>query len=218
VSHLLAAKFKSNTGFNAVVIPNYIDYFPVSEDKEGNGKINLLSVSDMVDQTKNISGLIQSFHEALKSNSSLHLNLIGGGPDENKILDLIANLSLQQNVSFKGRQNHQTVLHEMNNCDFYICNSNFETFGMTVAEALRCGNPVISTRCGGPEEFLNDGNSILVNPKNNSELTNAILKMAMEYQNYDSEKMADEIELRFGKEQVKSRWVEFYNSVFQKGE
>jgi glycosyltransferase involved in cell wall biosynthesis len=41
---------------------------------------------------------------------------------------------------------------------------------MTVAEALRCEKPVISTRCGGPEEFLNEGNSIIINPKNNHEL------------------------------------------------
>jgi glycosyltransferase involved in cell wall biosynthesis len=107
----------------------------------------------MHDAVKNISGLIHSFSVALKTNSNLHLTLIGGGPDEKKILDLIADLNLSSHISFRGRLAHNAVLSEMNFCDFYICNSNFETFGMTVAEALRCGKPIISTRCGGPEEI-----------------------------------------------------------------
>lgn len=218
VSHLLATKFKVNTSYDAVVIPNYIDHFPVSEDSKSEGRIQLLSVADMHDAVKNISGLIQSFSIALETNSNLHLNLIGGGPDEEKILDLIADLNLSSHISFRGRLAHHAVLSEMNFCHIYICNSNFETFGMTVAEALRCGNPVISTRCGGPEEFLNEENSILINPKNNHELSDAILKMANEYQNYDSDKLANEMELKFGKEAVKKLWVGFYNKVLRTGE
>lgn len=213
VSQLLANKFRENTSFDAVVIPNYIEYFPMSEDRKSDGRIHLLSVADMHDAVKNISGLIHSFSVALKINSNLHLTLIGGGPDEKKILDLIADLNLSSHISFRGRLAHTPVLSEMNFCDFYVCNSNFETFGMTVAEALRCGKPIISTRCGGPEEFLNEGNSIIINPKNNHELSNAILKMANEYQNYDSEKLANEMEMKFGNEAVKKMWIGFYNSA-----
>jgi len=211
VSQLLAKKFRENTSFEAVVIPNYIEYFPISSDSKSNDRIQLLSVADMHDAVKNISGLIHALSAALKTNSNLHLTLIGGGPDEEKILNLMADLNLSSHISFKGRLPHNAVLSEMNFCDFYICNSNFETFGMTVAEALRCGKPVISTRCGGPEEFLNEGNSILINPKNNLELTDAILKMATEYPHYDSHKLSNEMELKFGKESVKNMWVEFYN-------
>jgi glycosyltransferase involved in cell wall biosynthesis len=211
VSQLLAKKFRENTSFEAVVIPNYIEYFPISSDSKSNDRIQLLSVADMHDAVKNISGLIHALSAALKTNSNLHLTLIGGGPDEEKILNLMADLNLSSHISFKGRLPHNAVLSEMNFCDFYICNSNFETFGMTVAEALRCGKPVISTRCGGPEEFLNEGNSILINPNNNNGLSVAILKMATEYQNYDSDKLSNEMELKFGKESVKNMWVEFYN-------
>lgn len=40
-------------------------------------------------------------------------------------------------------------------CDFFVLNSNFETFSVVTAEALAYGKPVIATRCGGPEEFVN---------------------------------------------------------------
>lgn len=212
VSELLQKKFKENTGFDSIVIPNFIDYFPVDEERAPTNRLQILSVSDMADTVKNISGLLNSFSNALKTNSNIHLTLIGGGPDEEKILDLIADLKLSSHISFRGRLAHSAVLSEMNSCHFYICNSNFETFGMTVAEALRCGKPVISTKCGGPEEFLNSTNSILIEPKNNQQLNHAILKMANEYQNYDSKKLADEIENRFGKNAVKTKLVTFYQN------
>jgi len=215
VSELLQKKFKTNTGFDSDVIPNYIEHFPIDVESEPTNKLQLLSVSDMIDTVKNISGLIKAFSDAIKTNANLHLTLIGGGPDEEKILDLITELQLQQQISFRGRQPHISVLTEMNSCHFYICNSNFETFGMTVAEALRAGKPVISTKCGGPEEFLNSNNSILINPKNNEELKSAILKMATEFQNYNSENLATEIENRFGKNTIKQKLISFYQALFK---
>ena len=32
-----------------------------------------------------------------------------------------------------------------------------ESFGLVVAEALSAGRPVLSTRCGGPEDQIEDG-------------------------------------------------------------
>ncbi|MBI3133794.1 MAG: glycosyltransferase [Bacteroidetes bacterium] len=212
VSQLLARQFKSNTGFDTVVIPNYIEFIPAEKTQIPTDRIQLLAVADMIDTIKNISGLISAFAVALKDQPNLHLTLIGGGPDEENIQKQVAQLKLEQHVSLKGRLSHEQVLAEMHHCHFYVCNSNFETFGMTVAEALRCGKPIISTRCGGPEEFLNDSNSILIDPKNQKQLTDAILKMVREYEKYDSEKLADEIEQRFGKEAVKRKLVTFYSS------
>ena len=220
VSELLQKKFKENTGYDSVVIPNYIetltDVASAKADADATfsetNPINILSVSDMADDIKNISGLIESFCQAVKENKNLHLTLVGGGPDLEKMKLLVTKLMLHSKIKLKGRLEHSEVLREMQQCNFYICNSNFDTFGMTVAEALRAGKPVISTKCGGPEEFLNSSNSILVEPKNNEQVKNAILKMASEFQNYDSKNLAIEMENRFGKEAVKIKLVSFYQN------
>lgn len=213
VSELLRKKFMKNTGFDSVVIPNYINYTQPVSDKKQSDKIQILSVSDMADAVKNISGLIHAFRDALKENPNLQLTLVGGGPDEEKIKQLIQEFQLTSAINFKGRLPHNEVLVLMHQCDFYICNSNTETFGMTVAEALRCGKPVISTKCGGPEEFLNTANSILIDQKNNQQLTQALLKMSQNFGDYNAQKIADEIEHKFGKEKVLLKWVSFYETA-----
>ena len=47
-------------------------------------------------------------------------------------------------------------------CDCYVSLHRSEGFGLTVAEAMLLGKPVIATRYGGTLEFTNDGNSYLV--------------------------------------------------------
>lgn len=214
VSELLSNHFKFNTGFESEVIPNLISI----EEEQGKPEvmrpttefIEILSVSDMIDSVKNITGLIRAFNESIKQHPALRLTLIGGGPDEGSVQKLILDLGLQNSIRHLGRQPHKLVLNEMSRCHFYVCNSNFETFGMTVAEAIRSGKPVICTRCGGPEEFLHEQNSILINKSNTDELVSALTKMSTTYTMYNPSAMAADMEKRFGRETVRHRWTKFY--------
>ena len=50
-----------------------------------------------------------------------------------------------------------------NKCDVYVCASSSEGFSLAVLEAAACGRPVISTRVGGCEDLIQDGeNGFLV--------------------------------------------------------
>lgn len=44
-------------------------------------------------------------------------------------------------------------------CDVWLCCSLSEGFGLTVLEAMACRTPVVSTRCGGPEDFVEENKS-----------------------------------------------------------
>jgi L-malate glycosyltransferase len=210
VSELLQRKFKENTSFDSIVIPNLIEEQIDTSTNVREDRIEILTVSDLVDDTKNVTGLISAFKNANETHENLHLTIIGGGPDEALIKALVKDLGLQNHITFRGRLEHDEVISAYHNYDFYICNSNFETFGMTVAEALLAGKPVISTKCGGPEEYVNSKNGILIETKDNKALSAAILDMVGEYKNYSSSELSNEIRTKFGAEKIKSQIKEFY--------
>lgn len=214
VSKILQKHFTQNTGFTPEVIPNAIKSVTPTTSSTRTEKINILSVSDLNDSVKNITGLLEAFKISHQQNQALHLTIVGGGPDEDLIKKKIESLHLQNFVTLKGRLNHEQVLASYAQCDFYCCNSNFETFGMAIAEALLAGKPVISTKCGGPEEFLNTENSLTCETKNNAELITALLQMATSYKTFNSSKISSEIENKFGPSTIKKLWLEFYNGSF----
>jgi glycosyltransferase involved in cell wall biosynthesis len=150
VSDFLKTEFTKNTGITPLLIPNLIEHNASKVNKGQSNQINILSVNDYIDSIKNITGLLEGFKKALSKNANLHLTLIGGGPDETLIQATIKNLQLTKlNLTVLGRKPHNVVLNNMQNCDFYISNSSFETFGMTIAEAILAGKPVISQLCVG---------------------------------------------------------------------
>ena len=217
VSEPLRKAFEANTGFNTTVIPNYIEKHKVKPDTTKQNKTALLSVGDFDDKTKNFSGLLKAYRQVLETQPNIELTLIGGGPDETAIKQLAEALNFPNGtLIFTGRKEHEYVLNAMQKCDFYICNSRYETFGMTVAEALYAGKPVISTLCGGPETFLNPGNSITISTapckqiEAQPELVNAIMEMLERYTSFNSTEISTAIDQQFGTEAVKEKWIRFY--------
>lgn len=210
VSELLKAHFKINTGFDSIVIPNLIEMQTGVEETPRGDNIEILSVSDLADDVKNVTGLITAFKQAHDLNNKLSLTIIGGGPDEKILTNLVKDLGLEEQINLKGRLEHKEVLKAYASCDFYICNSNFETFGMTVAEAILAGKPVICTKCGGPEEYVHSKNGILIDPQSTDELSGAMLIMSDEYKMFNSKEISQEIQSKFGADNIKTQIKNFY--------
>lgn len=213
VSQPLAKNINQLTKQKAIVIPNYISNSKITGNKSKSTNIEIVSVSDLNDSTKNIIGLLKGFKQAVNTNERLHLTIVGDGPDRVKIKQKATELNILNNVSFLGRKTQPEVQKLLHDYDFYVCNSNVETFGMTVAEALMAGKPVICTRCGGPESFVNSNNGLLVDINNEEVLSQAILKMANEFKNYEGSKISTSIKNKFGSETVLDQWRKVYYSI-----
>jgi len=179
------------------VIPNVIE-IAKPETKIQTDQIRILMVADLVDEIKNLSGVLRAFDMARKSDSRLRLQIIGHGKDEAILKELSQHLGLNEiYVTFDGLKDNKEVYSALWQCDFLVMNSRFETFSLICAEALSCGKPVIATRCGGPEEFINEHNGILIPVNDEKALCDAILKMAKELKSYHPEKLREEMIEKF---------------------
>ena len=88
--------------------------------------------------------LIDSFALFVKDNINAKLIIAGNdnGVEEN-LKKQIVDLALCDSVFLIGSVNFEDKNTLLNNCDYFVLASRFESFGIVVAEALSCGRPVI---------------------------------------------------------------------------
>lgn len=151
------------------VIPGLGRPLPASGDPR-----QFLVVADLVDKTKNVSGVLHALALVNSRGRNAALSIIGDGPDRGSLEDLTRTLHLEDRVEFLGRLPNTAVLDHMAHTGSAIINSNVETFSVVTGEALAQGKPVIATRCGGPEAFIQPANGLLIPPRDPEALATAM--------------------------------------------
>lgn len=90
----------------------------------------------------------------------------------------------------------------MNGCGCFVCSSRTETLSCVLNEAAACGKPVISTRCGGPEDIVTEETGLLVPVDDVEALAGAMLRMLDTAADYDPQRIRELTVSRFGVETV----------------
>ncbi len=171
---------------NYIEIGNVVDGKSIETEK--NKKFSFVVAGDLIQETKNIKGVLEAFSVILKDNN-IQLDIIGDGKDLNNYKKQTMLLNIQDHVFFHGNQSNEYVFKILSKSHALILNSYFETFSIICAEALLCGIPVIATKCGGPESFLSKETGIIIEVGKNKELSEAMKKMIQYHNQYDSEKL-----------------------------
>ena len=104
------------------------------------------------------------------------LEIIGTGPQEQQLKKLVNKYGLNDKIKFLNEQ--KDVSRFFPTWNVYIQPSISESFGLSIAEAMSCGIPIIATKTGGITELVDKNSGILVEPKNAIELASAIIKLA----------------------------------------
>ena len=103
-----------------------------------------------LDPVKRFPDLVEAFAAAAPAHA--RLAILGEGPERGRIAGTLARLGLADRAVLPGHVADPASWYRRAAC--LAVSSSSESFGLTVAEALAHGLPVVATDCGGPPEVL----------------------------------------------------------------
>jgi glycosyltransferase involved in cell wall biosynthesis len=200
-----------NCEFNA--IPNFIpeSYFMPQKDGRNNKRFIFIIVGSLIER-KAQERVILAFNSKFKNNE-FELWIVGGGALFKHYEEKIKKLGLDRQVLLLGEKSKTEVFSLINESDVLVVSSVNETFGNTVIEAFFLGKPVISTKCGGPEELIDDSNGILCG-HSSEEIAEAMVSVYNKYFDYDNIKIKNQALAKYAEEAIMKKMEEVYTSVF----
>jgi glycosyltransferase involved in cell wall biosynthesis len=172
-----------------------------------------LVVADLVDRTKNVSGVLRALASARRTDARIQLTVIGDGPDRGMLESLSEQLGIDGSVTFLGRLPNIEVLDHVAHEAAVIINSNVETFSVVTGEALAQGKPVIATRCGGPVAFVTPENGLLIDVGDEAGLAAAMLTLTANAEHYSPATIRQSVSSRSSPNAVGHAFVELYHRI-----
>jgi glycosyltransferase involved in cell wall biosynthesis len=162
------------------VIPNTVDvnFFTIPGETRPSQPFRFLSVA-LLTANKGIHLLLRAFQKAFKGRHDVLLEIGGDGEQRKYLEKLTLQLGVDGQVRFLGMLNREQVRESMWRSHAFVLPSYRETFGVVLIEAMATGLPVIATRSGGPEEFVDDRVGQLVAPGSVDELCWALIEARM---------------------------------------
>jgi glycosyltransferase involved in cell wall biosynthesis len=118
-------------------------------------------------ERKSSHGLIRAFQQAFSPEEPVDLVLktTSFGRFDAQIVELRAAAKDANITVFDRVLTPDEILSLMDACDAYVSLHRREGLGLTMAEAMLLGKPVIATRYSGNLDFMDDQNSLLVDYK-----------------------------------------------------
>lgn len=203
-------------------VPNLLDSLfetdlPSPKPAGSREALTFLNVASMV-PGKNQAMLLDAFADRFRGRREAILRLGGDGPQREGLQQRTRQLGIVDQVAFLGQLTREEVKREMLACDAFVLPSDFETFGVVLAEALACGRPVVATLCGGPEDVVGPEDGILVPPGDASALGDALETMARTAREYDPATLRCRCLSRFGEKVVVEKLLWVYSRVLTQDE
>jgi len=126
-----------------------------------------------IHRRKGVGDLLAAFAKVLRHSPEWMLNIVGDGPDRQKMIHLAQELGVSDRVRFLG--SFPSAVPILKQTDIFVLASYADPCSLAVAEGLYAGCPVVATAVGGTPELLQFGKAgILVPPGNPDELAAAL--------------------------------------------
>lgn len=180
-SHVMAKEASKYTNKEMEITPFGVDtsHFRKIEAEETHTshKFTVGSVKTLQNKYGN-EYIIRAFAIIANNNPELECNLelIGKGPDRDKLEKLAEELGVAEKVHFRGFVPNNLLPKEFAKYDVACYMSNSESFGVSALEAMACECPVVASNADGFTEVIEDGLSGIIVPRRNTEAAAAALQ------------------------------------------
>nr|QNO41822.1 D-inositol-3-phosphate glycosyltransferase [Methanosarcinales archaeon ANME-2c ERB4]QNO42778.1 D-inositol-3-phosphate glycosyltransferase [Methanosarcinales archaeon ANME-2c ERB4] len=160
-----------------------LDKFNPQKNLKAYGRIKLLTVARLVAK-KGLAYLIKAIPMVVKKMPNCELTIIGSGPQYGNLQHLVRDPDIESYVQFRGDVSDSELMRYYDDVDMFILpcivieNGDRDGIPVAMMEAMTMELPVISTTVSGIPELVEDGASgILVSPKDEKAIADAIITL-----------------------------------------
>jgi colanic acid/amylovoran biosynthesis glycosyltransferase len=107
---------------------------------------------------------LQAVRHLVDAGVDARYQIIGDGPDRQRVLFTIQDLGLHGRVDLLGHLEPEQLVERLQQANAFVLSSLSEGIANAVLEAMACGLPVVTTDCGGMAEVVRDEVEGLVVP------------------------------------------------------
>ena len=185
ITSLKLAQPKAIAEMDVLPIPTDMNFF--APDGQGPSKLEkpIIGFAGRLDDPrKNPNLLFQSFAQMrqIGINASLHVT----GSATSELLTLAEAHGISAHIKFLGRLSRDELRNFYCSLSIFLIPSEQEGLAIVGIEAMACGVPVISTKCGGPETYVQHGINGYLCEFNSVEIANCAAKLLKNEEMYSN--------------------------------
>ena len=201
---------------NYKIIPNVVNVDKFKQISSPNKtKFTFLHVSTLVDEIKNISGILKAFNK-LEQKENILLRIIGDG-ETDWIGEKAKSLNIpEESILIEKEKTHDEIATAMQESDVFVLFSNIENLPLVLIEAMASGLPIITSNVGGILEHINSSTGIVIEPKDINALTESMNKMILTHSQYNSDLIREYAVNYFSFPVISNQFNNLYNRALEK--
>ncbi|MBS1492487.1 MAG: glycosyltransferase family 4 protein [Bacteroidetes bacterium] len=129
-------------------------------------------------ERKKVLEILEAFSAVKEKFSDYKLVIVGRKEDDGyqSVFDKINQLNLSDSVELTGSISDEEKINLYHKAKVYVQPTDYEGFGMAIAESMACGTPVVTSKAGAVPEVAGDS-ALYVNPNSPQEISDAIIQL-----------------------------------------